>query len=46
MTSLRYGLKLSQNATIEQYRAVWRIAEVYGLPVQHYRCLELSVVDA
>jgi hypothetical protein len=27
-------------------RAVWRIAEVYGLPVQRYRCLELSVVDA
>jgi len=25
---------------------VWRIAEVYGLPVQRYRCLELSVVDA
>jgi hypothetical protein len=27
-------------------RAVWQIAEVYGLPVQRYRCLELSVVDA
>jgi alkanesulfonate monooxygenase SsuD/methylene tetrahydromethanopterin reductase-like flavin-dependent oxidoreductase (luciferase family) len=27
MTSLRYGLKLSQNATIDQYRAVWRIAD-------------------
>ena len=27
-------------------RAVRRIAEVYGLPVQRYRCLELSVVDA
>lgn len=27
-------------------RAVWRIAEVYSLPVQRYRCLELSVVDA
>ena len=27
-------------------RAVWRIAQVYGLPVQRYRCLELSVVDA
>ena len=26
-------------------RAVWRIAEVYSLPVQRYRCLELSVVD-
>jgi hypothetical protein len=30
MTSLRYGLKLSQNATIEQYRAVWRIADEAG----------------
>ena len=27
-------------------RAVWRIAQVYGLPVHRYRCLELSVVDA
>jgi hypothetical protein len=26
-------------------RAVWQIAEVYSLPVQRYRCLELSVVD-
>jgi len=26
-------------------RAVWRIAEVYSLSVQRYRCLELSVVD-
>lgn len=26
-------------------RAVRRIADVYGLPLQHYRCLELSVVD-
>src|SRR6185312_12380982 len=26
-------------------RAVWRIAEVYSLPVQRYRCLELSVFD-
>lgn len=25
--------------------AVWRIAQVYSLPVQRYRCLELSVVD-
>jgi len=24
---------------------VWRIAEVYSLSVQRYRCLELSVVD-
>lgn len=27
MSSLRYGLKLSQNATIDQLRAVWRIAD-------------------
>lgn len=27
-------------------RAARRIAEVYGLPLQHYRCLELSVVEA
>jgi len=26
-------------------RAVWEIAQVYTLPVQRYRCLELSVVD-
>ena len=26
-------------------RAVRHIAQVYGLPVQRYRCLELSVVD-
>ena len=26
-------------------RAVRQIAQVYGLPVQRYRCLELSVVD-
>ena len=26
-------------------RAVWEIAQVYSLPVQRYRCLELSVVD-
>jgi hypothetical protein len=32
-----------QRAAIE--RAVWRVAQVYSLPVQRYRCLELSVVD-
>ena len=32
-----------QRAVIE--RAVLQIVEVYGLPVQRYRCLELSVVD-
>ena len=26
-------------------RAVWRIAQVYSLPLQRYRCLELLVVD-
>lgn len=26
-------------------RAVWQIAQVYSLPVERYRCLELSVVD-
>ena len=26
-------------------RAVQRIVQVYGLPLQRYRCLELSVVD-
>ena len=26
-------------------RAVWQISQVYSLPVQRYRCLELSVVD-
>jgi F420-dependent oxidoreductase-like protein len=30
MTSMRYGLKLSQNATIDQLRAVWRIADESG----------------
>src|SRR6476646_392217 len=38
MTSLRYGLKLSQNATIEQYRAVWRIADEAGF--DHCWCME------
>jgi F420-dependent oxidoreductase-like protein len=30
MTTMRYGLKLSQNATIEQLRAVWQIADESG----------------
>src|SRR6266480_6249156 len=38
MTSLRYGLKLSQNATIEQYRAVWRIADEAGF--DHCWCMD------
>jgi F420-dependent oxidoreductase-like protein len=38
MTSLRYGLKLSQNATMEQYRAVWRIADEAGF--DHCWCMD------
>ena len=38
MISLRYGLKLSQNATIEQYRAVWRIADEAGF--DHCWCMD------
>jgi F420-dependent oxidoreductase-like protein len=38
MTSLRYGLKLSQNATIEQYRAMWRIADEAGF--DHCWCMD------
>ena len=30
MTTMRYGLKLSQNATIGQLRAVWEIADESG----------------
>lgn len=30
MTSLRFGVKLSQNATIDQLRAVWRLADDAG----------------
>jgi F420-dependent oxidoreductase-like protein len=30
MTLMRYGLKLSQNAAIDRYRAVWRIADEAG----------------
>ena len=30
MTTMRYGLKLSQRATIENYRSVWRIADEAG----------------
>jgi F420-dependent oxidoreductase-like protein len=38
MTSLRYGLKLSQNATIGQYQAVWRIADEAGF--DHCWCMD------
>ena len=30
MTTLRFGLKLSQNATIDQLRALWRLADEAG----------------
>ena len=30
MTSLRFGLKLSQNATIDQLRGLWRLADEAG----------------
>ncbi len=38
MTSARYGLKLSQNATIGQLRAVWRIADEAGF--DHCWCMD------
>jgi F420-dependent oxidoreductase-like protein len=38
MTPVRYGLKLSQNAKIEQYRAVWRIADEAGF--DHCWCMD------
>ncbi|WP_230419175.1 LLM class flavin-dependent oxidoreductase [Catenulispora pinistramenti] len=30
MANLRFGIKLSQDATIEEYKAVWRIADEAG----------------
>jgi len=38
MTSMRYGLKLSQNAAIGQYRDVWRIADEAGF--DHCWCMD------
>ena len=38
MTVMRYGLKLSQNATIGQYQAVWRIADEAGF--DHCWCMD------
>jgi F420-dependent oxidoreductase-like protein len=35
---MRYGLKLSQNATIGQYQAVWRIADEAGF--DHCWCMD------
>jgi F420-dependent oxidoreductase-like protein len=38
MTSMRYGLKLSQNATVGQFRAVWQIADEAGF--DHCWCMD------
>src|SRR5690349_4018821 len=38
MAEMRYGLKLSQNATIDQLRAVWRIADEAGF--DHCWCMD------
>jgi F420-dependent oxidoreductase-like protein len=38
MAENRYGLKLSQNATIEQLRAVWRVADEAGF--DHCWCMD------
>ena len=38
MAKMRYGIKLSQNATIDQYRAVWRVADEAGF--DHCWCMD------
>jgi F420-dependent oxidoreductase-like protein len=38
MAEMRYGLKLSQNATIDQLRAVWRVADEAGF--DHCWCMD------
>jgi F420-dependent oxidoreductase-like protein len=38
MADMRYGLKLSQNATIDQLRAVWRVADEAGF--DHCWCMD------
>lgn len=38
MADMRYGLKLSQNATIDQLRAVWRVADDAGF--DHCWCMD------
>ena len=38
MTEMRYGIKLSQNATIDQLRAVWRVADEAGF--DHCWCMD------
>src|SRR5215471_11367163 len=35
---MRYGLKLSQNATIDQYRTVWQVADDAGF--DHCWCMD------
>jgi F420-dependent oxidoreductase-like protein len=38
MTGIRYGLKVSQNVSIEQLRAVWRVADEAGF--DHCWCMD------
>jgi len=38
MADIRYGLKLSQNATIDELRAVWRVADEAGF--DHCWCMD------
>jgi F420-dependent oxidoreductase-like protein len=38
MAEMRYGLKLSQNATIDELRAVWRVADEAGF--DHCWCMD------
>jgi F420-dependent oxidoreductase-like protein len=38
MAEMRYGIKLSQNATIDQLRAVWRVADEAGF--DHCWCMD------
>jgi F420-dependent oxidoreductase-like protein len=38
MADMRFGLKLSQNATIDQLRAVWRVADEAGF--DHCWCMD------
>jgi F420-dependent oxidoreductase-like protein len=38
MADMRYGLKLSQNATIDRLRAVWRVADEAGF--DHCWCMD------
>ncbi len=38
MTAMRFGLKLSQNATMDELRAVWRVADEAGF--DHCWCMD------